>query len=59
MESVTHRIQRAITAGTIPQSRMAELRAGTYPTPAQIQKSARELHDGAAALRRSRLTVAA
>jgi hypothetical protein len=47
MGAVTHAVYKAVDAGTLPKSKLAELRAGTYPTPAQLEKRARDLAEKA------------
>jgi hypothetical protein len=51
MESVTFHTQKGVANGTIPKSRMADLRAGTWPTPAQLEREAKRLSDAAARLK--------
>jgi hypothetical protein len=51
MEAVMHGMLQAIARGDMHRSRLAELRAGTYPTPAQLERDARRLSDRAAALK--------
>lgn len=50
MGAVTHGVYKAVDAGTLPKSKLSELRAGTYPTPSQLEKRARDLAEKARSL---------
>lgn len=45
MEAIMDGVMRAVDAGTMPRTRLAELRAGTYPTPAQLERDAMRLSE--------------
>lgn len=47
MDAVTYGVQQAVRDGTLPKSKLAEFRAGTYPSPATLERRARDLAEKA------------